>query len=370
MTTNMIVDIDMPSHPIHNYPPTMNETQMIYPTNNKSTVQLPQIDFPMIQQQQLQYQQFQQQQLHTPRSSTVFVIDAKGSEQHEMETDIPPPPQMTQPPIPTALPAQDILIPENEQEILKDLEMDTLLYGNESELAPMYVENDSNIADDLTIKIKQEKNIFNSNLVHTQIIHPRRHSAEERASCLIARAFAPCSPEVARFSQRLSALSTNSFSDSFGMQSHNLNVPVAADLTITMQNNFVNYGGNDHEYIPFINEQQKQSMSTIHFYSDNIQNQINTTPQITSKKSSGSSSKGSKRKACVGCHKAKKKCVRKPASDSCVGCVKRKIVCAERRDKRKIVWEDNPDKRAYNTGHRKRDARANKGQITQTELFS
>eukprot|EP01084_Bolivina_argentea_P274392 467694_1 len=368
MSAIMMPDIDMPPHSTSNDQQMSNQTQIIYPATTidtgKTKISAPHTGFSA-----MQYQSLKQNaaipvfypppapQFSPPSVQTVFVIDSKGSEEQDIEMANSEVPQMQ--PLPIIL--------ENEQEILKDIEMDCLLYGNENELVQCSV--DEHPDDDLTIKIKQESNIFNTDLVHTEIVHPRRSSAEERASVLLSRAFAPSSPEVSRFSNRLSTVSMNGlnlgFGDSYGRLSQNLFAPLPDDFRIS--DNFANYAydfnRNSNILSPAALLEQHElatnSMNDVNMYPDNnhnitVQSVRNIPPQQNSSGSSKSTSvRGGGRKrakksadthrACARCHKSKKKCVRLATSGACVACLQKGIEC-----------KDRIDGRSGNTGRKKK----------------
>ena len=173
-----------------------------------------------------------------PTNSSVFFVDSKGSEQQNFPMNYPTIPMPSMPmPMPMAPQSRmEQFIPYDEHDILKDIEMDSMLYGVSS--PTMDIDDDVMENEDLTIKLRQEINLFNPELVHTQIIHPPEGSPE-RTHVLFDRAFMPRSPEFDRLSQQLNqmdwgaGMSPPGFGYGYRRNSQNLFVPLDEEQRIS-----------------------------------------------------------------------------------------------------------------------------------------
>lgn len=269
----------------------------------------------------MQYQSLKNNNINNNKQS-VFVIDSKGTEQQQINIES------------FGLP----IIHENEAKILKDLEIDSVLYtNNDNEDDDNDIDMESN--EDLTIKIKRETNIFNQELVHFEITHPERKSAEERASILLDRAFqnSPLlSPQLTRLSKdfmnmnrRNSSLQLG-FGRDFMRSSSNLFPPLSDEFRISDQFR-LSQGLN---VAPTFNVEMESNVAVPGpippppYYLEVVSDDLHSS--ITNLKE-----KVQKHRACARCHKVKKKCIKPNPNGPCVACKKKGVRCESRQDGRK-----------------------------------
>eukprot|EP01083_Nonionella_stella_P064351 167620_1 len=78
-------------------------------------------------------------------------------------------------------------VPEEERDIIQDLQMDSFLYGYTK---PTTAISSTEQQEDFTIRIKRQSNIFNPDLVHTEVVHPPTTDSPTPIANELSRAFA------------------------------------------------------------------------------------------------------------------------------------------------------------------------------------
>ena len=301
---------------------------------------------------------------------SVFVMDSKHTENQDI-VELVQPPQPPQIPMAssTGLPIISDIWNGDEKSILRDIEQDNAMFGDSNRSVQV---TDENPEEDLKLRVKRESNLFNPDIVHTEVTYPARKSAEERASILLNRAFnTAASPGLAQvsadFAKRVS-MRMSMGSDGFGRMSSGMFLPDHFRLSNSVDPLPFNRLSGNFDSNPINQMTPQGAMSSMSpgnlqflggMMSDHMApmpppmsfEQIQRLSQVQIPLHDGTgglipnptgadgiaemqfAAKLSHR-ACVRCHKVKKRCIRPGPGMPCKSCTKKRLFCESRKDGR------------------------------------
>ena len=300
---------------------------------------------------------------------SVFVMDAKHTENQEIVELVPSPPYNAQlaPPVHLGGRISEIWN-DDEKTILKDME--SVMEATEQEQGDAdAMMSDTKMTDknpdvELKFRVKKESNIFSPDITHIEVTYPPRKSAEERASALLSRAFNPSlSPRLSQVSADFARRMRMSASpDGFGRMSGGMFGTDQFRLSLSP----LPFEHFDPHQPPPPNAQFLAPLNPLNpqmhhppppMHMNFIQNplhphhplqQVRHPPygnehfgapprvsvgRLMSPLENHIATKMSHR-ACARCHKVKKRCIRPQPGAPCTSCTKKRLFCESRKDGR------------------------------------